>query len=154
MLIGCPGSGKSSFAKKERFKDFKRISFDDKRFKVLNTEKTGISYLPEIEPEIEAYVLAKMRLHVVQKHDIIIDATNINRENRDKKLKLLTHDYHVSFFVMLRNLEWCLENNKKRKRQVDENIIKYKFYSYEPVAFVGNHYSFSYNIFYLDISDV
>jgi len=153
MLVGCPGSGKSTFAKKEMFKNFKRISHDDVRFKVLDSEKTGIYYLPEIEPEILNYSIAKLRLSIVKKENIIIDATNLTRDSRDKKLKYLTKDYQVNFFIMPRNLEWSLKNNKKRKRQVDESTIKQMYHSYEPVAFIGNHYSFSYNIFHLDISD-
>jgi predicted kinase len=153
MLVGCPGSGKSTFASKERFKDYKRISYDDVRHKVLDSEKTGIYYLKEIEPEVTNYSIAKLRLAIVKKEDIIIDSTNLTRESRDKKLKYIPKDYHVNFFIMPRNLEWSLKNNKKRKRQVDDIVMKQMYYSYEPVAFVGNHYSFSYNIHYLDLSD-
>ncbi len=121
MLIGLPGSGKSTFASKlkEQILDSVIISSDTIRERVFGDPSAQGDW-----NRIENEIIYQVKLALTYNQPIIYDATNV----RD--------DWRSSFLIKLdsTNTEWmawwiktpvdtCKQWNKKRSRQVPDQVI-------------------------------
>lgn len=148
MMIGIPGSGKSYHAKKIAKKENAIIlSTDEIRVKLFGTElkqrKTR---------EVYKYLINETEKYISQGKNVLIDATNIERNRR---LKILNKFRNIEkeCYYMDTPYDICLVRNKNRNRIVSEFIMNKMRKNLEiPLISEGFkhiniiHYNKSYNI--------
>lgn len=123
MLVGLPGSGKSTIAKKmiEKNPNIKVFSSDSLRKELWGDEnKQGDN--SELFNELHTRIKDCLSLG----NDCIYDATNISAKRRTaflNNIKSIKNVNKVCIFA-LTSIEKCYKNNKKRERQVPEDVIK------------------------------
>lgn len=139
MLIGLPGSGKSTFANK--------IAKDCENYVVVSTDSIrkeiyGDEAIQGNGNKIFERAYALIDNHLRNGYSVIFDATNIRRKGRKafierfKKWKELRIIFHA--ILVATSYEICLENNLKRRRVVPEEVIKRMFCNFEvPMKFEG-----------------
>lgn len=138
ILIGLPGTGKSTFAKRLLKHDSNNrilISSDKIRFDLLNYEDTGIDFDPKIEPKVWAIINSKIKqsLKNATEKEIIFDATNLKRAQRKRYLRLAKKEgFHTRGIVFSAPLNEIKRRNQNRDRQVPEKIIEqfYRIFEY------------------------
>lgn len=149
MLIGLPGSGKSTYAEKLAKDEDAIIVSTDK----IREELFGDEAIQENERynnnTVFSLAYTRIKIAMLEGKNIIFDATNINRKKRKYFLEILSKEY----FWSLRNTDYtyrfhailiatpyekCLENNLNRRRVVPEEVIKRMMCNFEvPMKFEG-----------------
>lgn len=139
LMIGLPGSGKSTYVKNEY--DFSRIfcgettilSSDAIR-KELYGDETDQTHNEEVFKYIKETAAEKLSLN----QRVVIDATNISKKSRRSITDYIEqkvtgfYDYgFIKFVVVATPYYQCLENNRKRSRQVPENVIERMYKQFE-----------------------
>ncbi len=122
LLIGLPGSGKSTLAKQlvAKCPQMQLVSTDAIRGQLFGSEAVQGSWLliwREIEQQFQQAIATS--------RPAIFDATNAQRRNR-RELITLARDLGFTHIigVWVSTPVWlCLARNKKRHRQVPEEII-------------------------------
>ena len=114
MLIGVPGSGKSTYASRQE--GFSIASTD-----LVRKELYGDV---NIQGGKEAWdTFYSILEHLVSTNvDILIDNTNIKSKNR-KEILDRCRGYQVEFVLFNIPLWLCLQNNSNRERKVPEEVI-------------------------------
>lgn len=138
MLVGLPGSGKSTYAKelKEKIPKVGIFSSDALRKELYNDENDqthNVEIFAELHKRIKEALLS-------DKYNLVVyDACNINYKRRMEFLKQINYIKCKKVAVMIAtDYETCLEQNAKRKRNVDELIIrKMRENFYVPQTFEG-----------------
>lgn len=131
IMIGAPGSGKSTFANKtfESKIDTIIVSRDNIRFKML--EDTD-EYFSKEDKVFEAFYTSIADL-LKSGIDVVADATHLNKAGR---AKLVDHvnsiyaDYYITFVYIDTGLSLCLERNKYRegRAKVPDDTLKNMYY--------------------------
>ena len=116
ILIGPPGSGKSTFCKNNLFNCL-RISQDD---------QGKVGHMDLFKKAIEDKV-----------ENIVIDRMNFNKQQRNKYLSLIPKDYLIVFYLFLPSKDVCLKRIEGRKDHPTlgmdkaEEVINFFHKSYE-----------------------
>jgi O-phosphoseryl-tRNA(Sec) kinase len=137
MLIGLPGTGKTTFAKKilkQNAQDRILVSSDNIRFDLLNYEETGIDFDPKIEPKVWARVIKEIKkaLDNSTVKEVIFDATNLIKSGRKPYLELAKDKgFHTRGIVFSAPLSEIKARNRNRKRKVPEEVIDRFYRSFE-----------------------
>lgn len=120
MMVGIPGSGKSTVA--NRYSDtigIKVYSSDEYRKKILGNEEdqsNNRAIFNALERDIEEAFR--------KDEDVIFDATNITRKNRIPWVnKAKKYGYITKAVVMTTKLDECISRNNKRGRVVPQDVI-------------------------------
>ncbi len=121
LLIGIPGSGKSTFARElnHQIPDSVIISTDEIRLRLFGNEATQGDWT-----RIQQVAIEQVKLAVAYNQPVIYDATNVQLAWRNS---FLNHVQHM-------NAEWiawwiktpveiCKQWNQKRSRQVPNDVI-------------------------------
>ena len=119
MLIGCPGSGKTWWAAKEKEPETTILSRDEIRIELglCEEDQKCIGTKEEEDKVTEIY---RERLAKVE-GDVILDNTNANKYFRTQEIQELHKlGFHVIGVKMTTPLDICLE---RRKEQIPEDII-------------------------------
>ncbi len=123
-MIGVPGSGKTTLARKIAEKGFKYINADSIREELYgNAAEQG--------DKEEVFGLFFKRLEELMKDgtDVIIDNTNLNPKQRkpilDRARQFGYSD--VQLWLLDVPLDLCLQRNKMRERIVPEDIVANMF---------------------------
>jgi len=116
MMVGLPGSGKSTFANK-MLCDV--VSSDGIRRELYGSEEDQ-SHNGEVFNEVHRRVMEKL----VMKKDVILDATNLSKKRRISFLKELPQDVKKIAIVMATELDIVYKQNSQRRRVVPEGVIK------------------------------
>ncbi|BCL38928.1 hypothetical protein NSMS1_53750 [Nostoc sp. MS1] len=122
LLIGLPGSGKSTLAKQliTECPQMQLVSTDAIRGQLFGSEAIQGSWLliwQEIERQLQQNIIAEKT--------VLFDATNAQRRNRRELINLARNlgFTHITG-IWVRTPVWlCLARNKKRQRQVPEDVI-------------------------------
>jgi predicted kinase len=130
MLIGLPGTGKTTFAK--NLLDYNSanrilISSDRIRFDLLNYHETGIDFDPKIEPKVWKIVNRKMNeaLKDPTVKEVIFDATNLRKSRRKTFLKLAQkNEFRTRGILFSGSLGEVKARNQERERNVPEEVIE------------------------------
>jgi len=139
LLIGLPGSGKSTWARQQY--DFARIfnynteilSSDQVRLRLFGDENDQ-THNEEVFDYIKARTVAKLQLG----GRVVIDATNLTRKARasitdyvEKEISGFYEFGYIRYVIIATPYYKCLENNRKRNRQVPEEVIERMYKNFE-----------------------
>lgn len=120
VMVGAPGSGKSTYAAKlAQTENAVILSGDDIRTDLYGSDKTQGDW-GEIWDRIDQLVSESCGMPV------ILDGTHCRKDYRSEAVTLLrSYGYdRVEAIVMETTLERCIERNANRNRKVPEHIIK------------------------------
>ena len=131
VLVGLPGSGKSTYARRQ-LACCARVSLDDIRLML-----SGQAYYAPFEPlvsEIGMLALAAtVRRAAVEGFDVVFDATNVTRALRDRNLTVARGHGIRAVAVWLRcPLETARGRNQSRPNPVPEDVITRFDAQFEP----------------------
>lgn len=127
MMIGLPGSGKSTAAKElAEITGAKIFSSDAYR---------AIYGSGEEDQSKNAFIFQKLREDVIDalknNKDVILDATNISIKSRRSWLNSLPKETFKQAYLVLASYETCLRQNAQRERHVPEFVIKRMYKQFE-----------------------
>ena len=120
MLVGLPGSGKSTWAS-DFVKDssmYKIHSSDALRQELLN-DVNDQSSNTKIFENLHRRIIEDLKSGV----SVIYDATNLNKKRRIGFLRTLPRYVVTKCILFLTPVETCIKNDSKRERQVGEKVI-------------------------------
>lgn len=150
MLCGLPGSGKSTYAEKlQKYTWYNNtheciVHSSDKIREELNIDSTDRSSNSKVFQELHKRVKDDLK----KGHNVVYDATNINRKRRTAFLKELKNIpcYKVCTIV-LTEYKNCIKNNLMRDNSVPIEVIKRMYKSWNtPYYFEGwNNITLEYN---------
>lgn len=141
IMSGCPGSGKSTFAKKYLTgSNTLYISRDEIRFSLIKENEKYFSK----EKQVYQSFVNKINTALAEGYNVIADATHLNRKSRSKLFFSLYSnliDTEVIVVTLKTPLELCIERNELRKGT--RSYVPYQdlckmFYSYEEPSFDEN----------------
>ena len=111
IMVGIPGSGKTTFAKK--LQNVSYLGTDDIRKELYGKELTLRGH-----GKVHGILHERILQELNSKKDIVIDCMNIRKTQRKKLLELLSRDEQVVAVHMDTSLFQALKNNRKRQRHV------------------------------------
>lgn len=119
MLVGLPGSGKSTWAKAyaEANPDYIVHSFNELR-KEMYGDDFDASDNNKVFEELHRKILEDLKTH-----SVIYDATNLVKKRRIHFLKQVSKHVYKTCVVVLKTYEKCLEDNLKREASVPDEVI-------------------------------
>lgn len=121
VLIGLPGCGKSTYAKKKKEAGLTVISPDE-----IREELTGD--MSDQSRNREVFSLAHKRTREALRlgGSVVFDATNLTRKARNDLLSYIPdrHNTYVEYVLFRVPLEECLKRNRQRTRHVPEDVIR------------------------------
>ena len=113
MMVGAPGTGKSTFVLNNMKEDFIYISRDEIRYSLL---EEGDDYFAKERKDFNEFILRINEAIMWDDYpNIIIDATHLTKASRAKVLKRLATVDEIRAMVMTTPLEVALERNAKRE---------------------------------------
>ena len=123
MLIGIPGSGKSTYCANflKQFPQTVYLSSDAMRLKLFGNEEYQASNT-EVFDAMEAAAKQALR----EGKDVLLDATNLLARNRKNTLDFVKAipGANAKAVVFKVPLKVCLERNRNRSRVVPESVIR------------------------------
>lgn len=139
LMIGLPGAGKSTYLKKY---EYDRIFYHNTH--ILSSDKIREELYNDANDQThneEVFNTIKERAvdYLLNGQRVIIDATNLTRKSRKSITDYVGqnisgfYDYgYIKFVVIATPYYKCLENNRKRDRQVPDNVIErmYKYFEF------------------------
>lgn len=133
MMVGLPGSGKSTFAKTIRCGDKgdeKPVihSSDD-----LRAEMFGSAEIQGDANKLFTELHRRIKVDLQSGKSVVYDATNINKKQRIAFLRELKNIPCVPIcIVMATEYAACLRNNEQRDRKVPVDVIKRMQMNFQP----------------------
>lgn len=126
IMVGVPGSGKSTIASKLAARGYVRISADD-----IREELYGDAKVQGNPKEVFGIVMDRFIKAVNRGSCVVIDNTNVTRNTRSRYIKAASRlGYEVFLFTMQTDLQTCLQRNRLRKRVVPEEVIRRMWVSF------------------------
>ena len=119
MLVGLPGSGKSTWAKAYAKANPEYIvhSSDELR-KEMYGDDFDASDNNKVFEELHRRIMEDLKIH-----SVIYDATNLVKKRRVHFLKQVSKHVYKTCIVFLKTYEKCLEDNLKRETPVPDEVI-------------------------------
>lgn len=120
LLIGIPGSGKSTVAEGLIAKGYMSFNADH-----IREELYGDAMIQGDPNEVFGLMYERLEEALIDEKDIVIDNTNVRKSNR-RTLIALAKQYgytDIELWIMDIPLKTCILRNSKRTRVVPEDII-------------------------------
>lgn len=120
ILVGIPGSGKTTLAKKIEARGYLCLNADS-----IRQELWG-NALDQREPEkVFGILYRQLEELLALGKDIVIDNTNLNAKQRKPILELATKAGYTDIQLWLLDvpLDLCLERNKNREKAVPDDVV-------------------------------
>lgn len=120
MLVGLPGSGKSTYAKEfeQKHGNITVFSSDALRKQLYGDESV------QANPKIIFDILKKeVKKCLLGGKDALLDATSIRDSERKSFLSTVPKDARKVCVFIDAPVALCLEQNQKRERHIPENVI-------------------------------
>jgi predicted kinase len=131
-MSGVPGSGKSTWIRKQLTPGAEWISRDNVRFAILTDEDEYFAHEDDVFNTFINYI--NQTLENDEIHTIYIDATHLNKRARDKVLRLVHKDNIEELNCVCFDipLAVCISRNNLRagRSKVPETVICNMFQSY------------------------
>lgn len=140
ILVGLPGSGKSSYCKeqKEKYPDITIVSSD-----AIREEVFGDINDQSHNQEVFNIAFKKVKEAILNDKDVIFDATNLSRKRRINFIKRLPEcNCNAVVFAVPFNI--CCERNLKRERIVPQRVMERMYKTFEPPCCVEGFNTISY----------
>jgi predicted kinase len=129
LLSGIPGSGKSTWARKNLTPTTEWISRDNVRFSIVREDEEYFSHEDEVFDTFISYI--NQMLEDPRVDTIFIDATHLNKKSRDKTLNRIRKEKisELNCVCFITPLNICQERNKLRSGRsvVPETVIDNMF---------------------------
>ena len=126
MLIGIPGSGKSTYAKKKIDEGCIVVSSDAIRKELYGSEDDQ-----NHNGEVFNEMFYRTKIGLLAGAHVVYDATNLSRKRRINLLKQLPHcEKRATVFAV--SFEICCERNNSRERVVPQHAMKRMYHSFQP----------------------
>lgn len=128
MLIGLPGSGKSTYAKSllDPEGKIKYCSSDSIRKELYGDE--NIQGNPQTVFE---HLHNNVQMYLNQGYDVIYDATNVTRKNRRGVINKFSNIADIEAHVVWAPYEECVDRDKQRVKTVGEDVIRKFLYRWQ-----------------------
>jgi len=127
MMVGLPGSGKSLRAKNLAVKENAIIHSSD----TLRQELFGDENTQDNNEELFTELHRRIKQDLKGEQNVIYDATNISYKRRKVFLEELKKiNCEKICYLVATPYEKCLDQNKSRKRQIPEYVIKKMYLSF------------------------
>lgn len=132
MLIGIPGSGKSTFAKRFQNEfDTSWISRDKIRFEMIKENEDYFRHESEVFQKFIQNIIFGLRNGI----NVIADATHLNMTSRRKLTYAIDKeftDYNIVYVIFDTKLETCIarNNNRTGRACVPEDTIRSMYNSF------------------------
>lgn len=135
FLIGISGSGKSTYVEKKIDKNkYKILSVDN----ILSSGKLDYSFVDYKKNVKKAFdeTIKTMLEYVKNEQNMIIDMTNLDKENRRRKLsKIPSTKFHKKAIVFLNGIDSIKNNLKIREsrenKKISLDVINYQMFNFE-----------------------
>lgn len=130
VMSGCPGSGKTYYAK-THFPDAIYVSRDEIRFSMVSETEEYFSKEKQVFKEF----ISEINAGIASGKDVVADATHLNEKSRTKLFNNLIIDRDktkVEVICMQVPLHTCIKQNENRKgtrSYVPQDVIKRMFLS-------------------------
>jgi predicted kinase len=137
FLIGLPASGKSTFIKQEKFKNFKVLSSDNILDQIAKDNNTTYDKIFKDHIKIaDQQFRQEFQDAIKNKENIIIDRTNLNPKSRQKLLDQIPDSYEkIAIIFEISEAEQTIRLNKRAKEEgktIPPEVIKNMKQSYVP----------------------
>lgn len=120
LLVGIPGSGKTSYAEEyiKKHRNTVHLSSDAIRKELYGNE--NIQGNPE-----EVFALLQKRTIECLKNgkDVVYDATNVTRKNRASIINICPKYVKIECYIIWASIEECIKRDAKRERTVGKEVI-------------------------------
>lgn len=127
MLVGLPGSGKSSAAKRYEELGYTIYSSD-----AIRKELYGKEEIQGKASEVFAHLTKRMRESLKEGVSCVMDSTNLRRKRRMHVLRTMAkYAEQKTCVIVLASPETCLSRNAARERNVPEEAIYRMLCSFE-----------------------
>lgn len=110
ILMGIPGSGKSTWAKNHIKPEDVYIARDEIRFSLLQPGEDYFSH----EKEVCRIMYEKINRALSENKTVFVDATHLNPASRNKLLRNIKHKVETKIVWIKTPLSVALERNEKR----------------------------------------
>lgn len=131
VMIGLPGSGKTTYANSIEGENVKVFSSD-----AIRKELYGDESIQGDNNLIFRMLESRIEEHLTSGYDAVHDATNLREQNRKKLIQRFRHTGCEFIAVnMLTDYNTCLERNAGRDRKVPEEVIERMNKSYTRAKF-------------------
>ena len=130
MMVGLPGSGKSTYAK--------TLTLDGKPYIIHSSDKLreelyGDAAIQGDNNKLFAELHKRIKEDLRRGENVVYDATNIKKKNRIAFLRELEDiPCHKDCIVMATEYKACVYNNEHRERKVPLEVIRRMFLNYQP----------------------
>lgn len=130
MIVGLPGSGKSTYAETITIDGVKPIIHSSDK---LREELYGNAAIQGDNNKLFAELHKRIKNDLRQGKNVIYDATNIKKKNRIAFLKELKDiPCYKDCIVMATEYRACEYNNAHRERKVPSEVIRRMYLNYQP----------------------
>ena len=130
MMVGLPGSGKSTYAENIILESGKpKIHSSDKLREELYGDENSQEHNTDLFVELHRRIKEDLRNGI----DVVYDATNISKKRRRAFLAELKNIscHHICVLVMT-PYDRCIELNNSRERKVPDEVIKRMIMNWQP----------------------
>ena len=141
LMMGVPGSGKTTYAKKMMKDCDIYVSRDEIRFGLVKEDEQYFSKEDEV---LQTFIKTIDDSLLIAQRYVIADATHLNEKSRDKVLNRLNLENvtlcAVNFIVPL---EECIRRNDLRegRAKVPRSVIRRMYFSFIPVNITDKRFS-------------
>lgn len=120
MLVGLPGSGKSTWAKNYIYEhpDTAHMSSD-----AIRKELFGDESIQENPEKVFGLMHSRSIEALNSGKDVIYDATNMTRKDRSKIIEKCPNGVRIECHIIWEYIDICVKRDSKRERVVGEEVI-------------------------------